>query len=158
MAAQENLNTIRTYFDLLFSKELDTLVDMFADDIEWFIVPTGTLIRGKDQLSALAQNHWAASPDRVKTLVNLFATDDFACLEYTSGGTLTGRADFVSTTFEPTGRKYELQCCFVFHFTLDGRIDRVREYFDTETVHRQIGEGSVTTSSAREAVLPPKRA
>jgi steroid delta-isomerase-like uncharacterized protein len=156
MSAQENMNTMHKYFDLLFSKELKTLVDMFTDDIEWFVVPTDTTIKGKDQLGALAQNHWSASPDRVKKLVNLFATDDFACLEYTSGGTLTGQADFGDLKIKPTGRKYELQCCFVFHFRPDGLIDRVREYFDMETVHRQTGQSSVTTAPVSRITLPPK--
>jgi steroid delta-isomerase-like uncharacterized protein len=149
MTAQENLNTMYKYFDLLWGKELETLLALFTDDVEYFIVPTGTTIKGKDQFRAGAQNHWSASPDRVKKLVNLFATEDYACLEYTSGGTLTGQADFGDLKIKPTGRKYELQCCFVFHFRPEGLIDRVREYFDMETVNRLTGQGSVVASSVK---------
>ncbi len=144
MSAQENMNTIHKYFNLLFGKELEPLVAMFADDLEWFIVATGTWIKGKDQLRAGAANHWAASPDRIKKIVNLFADDEYACLEYTTGGTLTGRADFGDQQVNPTGRKYELQVCFVFHFRPDGLIDRVREYFDMGTVQRQT-DAQITT-------------
>jgi ketosteroid isomerase-like protein len=56
-------------------------------------------------------------------------------MEYTSGGTLTGRVDFPSIQIAPSGVKYELQVCFVFHIT-GGKIDRVHEYFDMETVKR----------------------
>ena len=35
----------------------------------------------------------------------------------------------------PAGRTYEIQCCVVFHLK-DGRIDRVHEYFDMDTVKR----------------------
>jgi hypothetical protein len=42
----------------------------------------------------LTPNHWTASPDRIKELVNVFASEDFACLEYTAGGTLTKQLDF----------------------------------------------------------------
>lgn len=138
-SAQDNLKTMRRYFDLLFGKEMQPLLDLFADDVNWFIVATGITINGKEELKAEAQNHWAASPDRVKKLVNLFATDEFACLEYTSGGTLEAQAKFGNIAIKPTGKKYELQCCFVFHFRPDGKIDRVREYFDMGTVTRQIG-------------------
>ncbi len=138
-SAQDNLKIMQTYFDLLFGKEMQPLLDMFADDITWFIVATGTTINGKEELKADAQNHWAASPDRVKKLVNLFATDEFTCLEYTSGGTLKAQANFGDIAIKPTGKKYELQCCFVFHFRADGKIDRVHEYFDMGTVTRQIG-------------------
>lgn len=150
-AAQDNLKTMQTYFDLLFGKEMQQLLDLFADDVNWFIVATGTTFNGKEELKAGAQNHWAASPDRVKKLVNLFATDKFACLEYTSAGALEAQADFGEIAIKPTGKKYELQCCFVFHFRPDGKIDLVREYFDMGIVTRQIGAG---TSTSKEDCKP----
>ena len=136
--ATKNLETMKTYFGLLFGMEMEPLLDLFADDVHWVIVPTGTTITGKGELRAGAQNHWAASPDRVKKLVNLFATDESAALEYMTSGTLTRQAEIGDTVFRPTGKRYELQCCFIFHFRTDGRIDRVREYFDLGTVARQV--------------------
>lgn len=56
-SAQDNLETMRIYFDLLFGKEMQPLLDMFADDVNWFIVATGTTINGKEELKAGAQNH-----------------------------------------------------------------------------------------------------
>jgi ketosteroid isomerase-like protein len=70
--------------------------------------------------------------------VNLFASQEYASLEYRTAGTLTDQADFPSIEFEPTGKKYEFQCSFVFHIA-NGKIDRVHEYFDMETVKRQLG-------------------
>jgi hypothetical protein len=105
--------------------------------IEWLIVPTGDALKGKEQIAKLAPNHWAASPDRLKTLVNVFASEEFACLEYRTAGTLSNQADFPSISFQPTGKHYEFLCCFVFHIA-NGKIDRVHEYFDLETVKRQL--------------------
>ena len=136
MPAQSNLDKMHKYFDLLFGKELEELLSTFADDINWFIVPTNTTIKGKAQFRKMAENHWAASPDRTKKMLNVFATDEYACLEYITGGTLKGEADFVTAKVKPTGRKYELQCCFVFHFNAQGLIDKVHEYFDMATVQR----------------------
>jgi steroid delta-isomerase-like uncharacterized protein len=145
---QDNLQMMHTYFDALFGKDLNKILDMLADDIEWTIIPTGDTLKGKTILAELAPNHWAASPNRIKTLVNVFAGEEFACLEYRTGGTLTAQADFPSISFPPTGKKYEFQCCFVFHIA-NGKIDRVREYFDMETVKRQIGTlGSAHAPSA----------
>ena len=73
MSAQSNLDTMHKYFDLLFGKEMDELLSMFTDDINWFIVPTNMTIKGKAQFRAMAKNHWAASPDRTKTMLNVFA-------------------------------------------------------------------------------------
>jgi steroid delta-isomerase-like uncharacterized protein len=132
---QDNLALMRRYFDLLYTRDLDALLELVDDDIEWLVVPTGDVIRGKASLAELAANHWGASPDRTKRLLNLFATEDYACMEYTSGGTLTGEVDFRSIKIAPSGRTYEIRCCFVFHFR-NGRIDRVHEYFDMDTVKR----------------------
>ena len=77
----------------------------------------------------MAKNHWAASPDRTTKLINLFAAEDYSCMEYTSGGTLTGEVDSGSIKLSLSGLSYEIQCCFVFHVT-NSRIDRVHEYFD----------------------------
>jgi steroid delta-isomerase-like uncharacterized protein len=132
---QDNLALMHRYFDLLFSKELDAMLELIDDHIEWLVVPTGTVISGKEMFAAGAKQHWGASPDRVKKLVNLFADENYACMEYVTGGTLTGRVDFGSVAIPPTEQQYELQVCFVFHLK-DGKIDRVREYFDMETVRR----------------------
>jgi ketosteroid isomerase-like protein len=135
---QDNLQMMHTYFDALFGQDLNPILEMIDDHIEWLIVPTGDTLKGKEQIAKLAPNHWAASPNRIKTLVNLFASEDFACLEYRTAGKLTNQADFPSVLFQPTEKHYEFLCCFVFHIT-NGKIDRVHEYFDMETVKRQLG-------------------
>jgi len=135
---QDNRQMMHVYFDALFGKDLKPMLDLLDEHIEWLIVPTGDTFRGKEELAKGAHNHWASSPDRIKTLVNVFASEDFACLEYRTGGTLTNQADFPSISFQPTRKQYEFQCCFVFHIT-NGKIDRVHEYFDMETVKRQLG-------------------
>lgn len=93
-SVQDNLALMRRYFDLLFTQNMDQLLALIADDIEWRVIPTGDVFTNKDEFERLARNHWSASPDRTKKLVNLFASDEYACLEYITGGTLTGRADF----------------------------------------------------------------
>ena len=135
---QDNLRMMHAYFDALFTKDMNPMLELFDQDIEWLIVPTGDTIKGKDQIAKLAANHWAASPGRIKTLVNLFANEEYASLEYRTSGTLTNQADFPSIKFEPTGKKYDFLCCFVFHIK-NGKIDRVHEYFDLETLKRQLG-------------------
>ncbi len=145
---QDNLQMMHTYFDALFGKDLNPILEMIDDHIEWLIVPTGDTLKGKEQIARLASNHWAASPNRIKTLVNVFANEDFACLEYRTAGTLTNQADFPSISFRPTEKHYEFLCCFVFHIT-NGKIDRVHEYFDMETIKRQLGTvGSTHAPSA----------
>ena len=135
---KNNLQMMHAYFDALFTADMNPMLELFDQDIEWLIVPTGDTIKGKDAIAKLAANHWAASPGRIKTLVNLFANEEYASLEYRTSGTLTNPADFPSIKFEPTGKKYEFLCCFVFHIK-NAKIDRVHEYFDIETLKRQLG-------------------
>ena len=98
---QDNVRMMQAYFDALFTKDLNPMLDMFAQDIERLIVPTGDTIKGKDEIAKLAANHWAASPGRIKTLVNLFADEEYASLEYRTTGPLANQADFPSIEFEP---------------------------------------------------------
>jgi ketosteroid isomerase-like protein len=63
---QDHLTLMRQYFDLLYTKNLDSVLGLVHDDIEWLIVPTRDLIRGKAAFAELATNHWGASPDRTK--------------------------------------------------------------------------------------------
>ena len=78
---QDNMSLMQNYFDALFSKDLALILDVLDEKIEWLVVPTGDIVRGKDEIEKLALNHWAASPNRIKKLVNLFASEDLACLE-----------------------------------------------------------------------------
>ena len=112
---KNNLQMMHAYFDALFTTDMNPMLELFDQDIEWLIVPTGDTIKGKDAIAKLAANHWAASPGRIKTLVNLFANEEYASLEYRTAGTLTDQADFPSIKFEPTGKKYDFLCSFVFH-------------------------------------------
>ena len=148
---QDNMSLMQHYFDALFSKDLPPILDVLDENVEWLIVPTGDILKGKDEIGKLALNHWVATPDRIKKLVNLFASEDSACLEYITGGTLTKQADFPSIKIPPTGKKYEFMCCFVFHIT-NGKIDRVHEYFDMETVKRQLNVAGSADTSVRGAL------
>jgi ketosteroid isomerase-like protein len=135
---------------------MNPMLELFDQDVEWLIVPTGDTIKGKAEIAKLAANHWAASPGRIKTLVNLFANEEYASLEYRTSGTLTNQADFPSIKFEPTGKKYEFLCCFVFHIK-NGKIDRVHEYFDIETVKRQLGTMGQSTTIRKTLPRSSKR-
>jgi ketosteroid isomerase-like protein len=37
---QDNLQMMQTYFDALFGKDLNVILDMLDENIEWLIVPT----------------------------------------------------------------------------------------------------------------------
>jgi ketosteroid isomerase-like protein len=44
---QDNLRMMHAYFDALFTKDLNPMLAMFDQDIEWLIVPTGDTIKRK---------------------------------------------------------------------------------------------------------------
>ena len=51
---QANLQMMHAYFDALFTKDMSPMLELFDQDIEWLIVPTGDTIKGKDQIAKLA--------------------------------------------------------------------------------------------------------
>jgi hypothetical protein len=58
-SVQDSLALMRRYFDLLVIKDMDAMLELI-DDIEWLVVPTGDVIRGKASLAVGAENHWGA--------------------------------------------------------------------------------------------------
>jgi ketosteroid isomerase-like protein len=134
MDTDENLHLIRTYFDALLGKNTKRILDMLDEHVEWFTVPTGEAVKGKAALLQVPPTDWSASPNRSKTLINVFAGEESAFLEYrTTRGQASDR--------DP---RHELLRCLVFH-VMNGKIDRVHEYFQPEApiarVERRVNAG-----------------
>lgn len=51
---KNNLQMMHAYFDALFTTDMNPMLELFDQDIEWLIVPTGDTIKGKDAIAKLA--------------------------------------------------------------------------------------------------------
>ncbi len=93
-----------------------------------------------------------------KDLTNLFATEDEACVEYIARADASlpltneekGGVHGVDVSkAKPSDHQVNLPVCFVCHFNSEGKIDRVREYWDVSTLTRQFGIASVKSRFLR---------
>lgn len=139
--AAENERLVRRQFDLWNARNFDALEAATADDVEVVIVPFDTMLRG----ARTSRDHsvaWAtAFPDAEVEVTRVIADAEGAVVEFIGRGTHTGPLVGPAGTIAATGRYTEIPFCYVYDIE-DGKIRRVREYYDTATVMRNLGLGS----------------
>jgi hypothetical protein len=83
-----------------------------------------------------------------KQITNLFASEDWACVEYGSHATIAGPITPGGVEIVPEGgtRSVEIRVCVIAHMR-DGKMDRAREYFDSGVIARQLGLDSATVAA-----------
>jgi ketosteroid isomerase-like protein len=144
VSAQDNIDIIRKLWDALQHPgpdSLQTMIDLMDEDIEWEVVPQGIRRRGRDELRQLIQTGWDNAPaDGWHEIRNIFATEDWVCLEYTARGTVTKKLTHLEFEHAPKGHKMELPIVDVFQIK-QGKVVRAREYYDQATLMRQLGAG-----------------
>ena len=84
-----------------------------------------------------------------KELSNIFATEPEACVEYIAKADMSQpltKEEKVANIHgvdlskaKANNTRFELPVCYICHFTAEGKIDRVREYWDVATMTRQFG-------------------
>ena len=142
MSAQDNINVIRKCWETLQHPgpaSLQTLIDLMDEHIDWEVVPLGLKRRGRDEMRQLIEESWADSPQGARyEITNVFASDDWVCLEYTARGTITRELKHLNIKHSPEGQKMEIRAVDVFSMKY-GKIASAREYYDHATLMRQLG-------------------
>lgn len=111
--------------------QIDLLWTIISDDCEWSIMATGEHFRGPDQIRGLIDQVQKArdpSAEARVTIKDAFAAGDYLCLEFLRQGLVT--QGFASDPAAPAaGSLFEIDFCVTAQVR-DGKIVRVREYFD----------------------------
>lgn len=128
MSIQENIQTVKDFFEALGSGERDALLAVTAKDIEWIIPgddwPLAGTHRGHDGLSKLLQK----ASDSVETS---FPEPP----EFIAQGDKVMMIGFAKGSVKATKKTFEDY--FVFAITVeDGKLTRIREYVDTQALAR----------------------
>ncbi len=144
---QRNTAVMRGWIDAHNRQDVDGALVYFDKDIEIEEVPTGVRYRGIDAIKEMARVAYGAQGH--KEMVNLFASEDWACVEYVAKAKLSGAAGISGQTIvgdvkagvnAASGKQeVEMKVCYLAHFNAEGRIDRVREYYDLLSVMTQLG-------------------
>src|SRR5262245_52998709 len=86
MAARQNVELIRRWVDAINRNDVEAELACWQTDGEMTVVPTGTTFKGTEALRRGGESSAAmvgAQPVAGrKQITNLFASDDWACVEY----------------------------------------------------------------------------
>ena len=136
--AEENEQLGRRLYDLWNKRDFDQLVRYAAENIECVQVPTNATFRGLDGYRQFVQGWATAFPDGEAKVTRVTASDDGVAIEFTGRGTHTGPLPGPAGTIPATMRRAELMFCEVLELER-GKIRRVRSYFDSASLFRQLG-------------------
>ena len=124
MSEQENVELVKQGYAAFGSGDMEKLLSLFAEDIEWTVpsiegAPFGGTLRGRNQVAASFET-LAETED-----VQEFTQEDY--IAQNDRVVVTGRSKAV---VKATGRTLELE--YVHLFTISGgKVQRFVEYFDT---------------------------
>ena len=138
MSSQENTATIRHIFDSFNRHDLDQAVTYVTDDFELIDFVAGLTLQGPEGLRQWFQGFLTALPDANAELTNLIDAGDWLFSEHTGRGTHTGPLISPAGEIPPTGRSIEIQVAEVYEMR-DGKLARMRAYYDSATMLRQLG-------------------
>lgn len=142
MTAQDNINVIRKFWEALQHSgpaSLQTMTELMDENIDWEVIPLGMKRRGREEMRQLIGGSWTDYPqDGWHEITNLFASEEWVCLEYTARGTITKELAHLNIEHTPKGQKMEIRAVDVFHMK-NGKIASAREYYDHATLMRQLG-------------------
>lgn len=137
-AIAENARIARMILDLWNSRDFDQVTHIAAESVECVHVPFGTTYRGRDGYREFMRMWAIAFPDGRVEVRRVTAGENGAAVEYHGTGTHTGPLAGPAGTIPATGRRGELSLCDVLEIE-QGQIRRVRSYFDSATLMRQLG-------------------
>lgn len=115
-------------------RDLDAVIDCYADDAINFQVAAGEPSIGREQIRKDTAEFFRAFPDAWSRVENLIEDGDKAAWEWVGGGTFTG--EFYGNP--PTGKSFEIRGCGFFTFR-DEKIIYQRGYWDKSSWFGQIG-------------------
>lgn len=131
---RDSKELLQRWIDAFNRKDLDTVVECYAEDAVSFQVATGAPSIGKEQIRKDTAEFFRGFPDAWAKVENLIAEEDWAAWEWVGGGSFSG--EFYGQ--KPTGKSYELRGCGFFNFK-DGKIILQRGYWDKLTWFSQVG-------------------
>jgi limonene-1,2-epoxide hydrolase len=115
---------VRRFLAALKQSDVDELVSFFSDDAVWTDGPRGTY-RGVDAIRAEIESQLQLVPSLTVEVKTLAATGGIVMVE---------RAD----TFETLGKSFDLEVVGVFEIDGDGKIARLRDYYDLTSLTDRI--------------------
>ena len=128
-----NARLVQDWARLLSPHELDSLLQLFTDDVIYEDVTLGAVNVGKEALRAFAENFLLAFPDVTLELSSTFTTATHGGAEWVMRGTQASDLPELPAT----GKRMALRGASMFEFA-DGKIRRVSDYWDRANLLEQL--------------------
>jgi steroid delta-isomerase-like uncharacterized protein len=129
---------IRSLFDRFNAGDLDGTATLVTHDCELVDMAQGRTYYGPAGVREWLGAFRTALPDAHAELVEVLADGGRVATEHVGTGTHTGPLATPSGEIPPTGRRIELRFSEMYEIR-DGRIARVRVWYDSATMMRQLG-------------------
>jgi steroid delta-isomerase-like uncharacterized protein len=138
MSIQEQKALVRVVFEGFNRRDLDSVAAICADDFELEDLPAGHTLRGPEGLRQWLQAWIDAAPDAHTRLERIFAEGDWVATEHHGTATHTGPLRTPGGEIPATGRALDLWFSENFQVR-EGKLTRMRIYYDGATLLRQLG-------------------
>lgn len=123
-------------------KNWDALKGTLAWDLAYDEIATQRNLRGSEEVIDAWKGWAVAFPDSTATFESAHVSDNTVTLELTWRGTHGGTLHTPGGDIPSTGKKIEMRACQVVEVA-DGKVIRMRQYFDLMTMLTQIGAHGV---------------
>ena len=138
MATEENKAVVRAVFDGFNARDLDRVAAVCAEDFVLEDLPAGLTLRGPEGMRQWLRTWIDAASDAHAKLERVVGEGEWVATEHHGTATHTGPLRTPGGEVPPTGRRLDLW--FSENFQLrDGKLVRMRVYYDGATVLRQLG-------------------
>ncbi len=141
-------NATPTKFSILIAavaaEDMATVEAQLADDVEWDMMPTGEIVKGK--AGVMKWLTAGAASRKEPAVINDLDAKNWGTFEYWNIGTVTdelvafGNQQKWPWPKDPDlliGQKYKVAQCFVWHLDAEGKIYLMRQYLDTGSIWSQ---------------------
>ena len=133
-----NITLVRVVFDGFNARDPERVAAICADDFVLEDIPAGLTLHGPAGMRLWLQTWLDAAPDAHAALARIFGDGDWVATEHHGTATHTGPLRTPTGEIPATGRTLDLWFSENFEVR-DGKLRRMRVYYDGATVMRQLG-------------------
>jgi steroid delta-isomerase-like uncharacterized protein len=137
----DNVAVANAIYNAFNARDFDRVAALTADDCEVVAIAFGQTYHGPAGMCAYMQNWTNGFPDGRVEIRRVIASDRDVVTEFVGRGTHTATLRTPGGELKATGRAAELPVCDVIELK-DGKVQRLRTYFDAATLMRQLGLGA----------------
>jgi steroid delta-isomerase-like uncharacterized protein len=140
----DNAALARLIYEAFNNNDLDTILTHTSDDVELVLMPFDLHFHGREGFREFIQRVKTAFPDCTVRLTNQFSYEVGVVNELVIQGTHTGPLVSPYREIPATGRVIRYNVCEVWDVN-NGKLIKLRSYFDTLSMLRQLGVTPVVT-------------